>query len=201
MSITLLLIICTVLISLVAFQNNQAFERLSFFPVAIFREKEWYRMLSVGFVHNDISHLLFNMLTLYFFGTNVEQYFIYLFDYGAFVYAGFYLIALIISGIPDLIVHRNDYNYRAVGASGAVASIVFAAILFDPKATIYLQMFIPIPAVLYAAGYLFYSVYMAKKGMDNIGHLTHFGGAVFGLIFPIILKPQILSHFIAKLTE
>ena len=158
-------------------------------------------MLSVGFVHNDISHLLFNMLTLYFFGTNVERYFAYLFEYGTIFYVGFYLVALVVSGIPDLIMNRSNFNYRAVGASGAVSSIVFASILFDPRATIYLQMFIPIPAILYAAAYLFYSFYMARKGTDNIGHLTHFAGAIFGLIFPLILKPQIFSHFISKLTE
>jgi|688.fasta_scaffold177007_3 membrane associated rhomboid family serine protease len=201
MSITLLIIICTVLISLVAFQNNEAFERLSFHPFSIIQRKEWQRMISVGFVHNDISHLLFNMLTLYFFGTNVEQYFIYLFENRPIIFIAFYFVALIVSGIPDLIMNRNNYNYRAVGASGAVSSIVFASILFDPRATIYLQMFIPIPALLYAAAYLFYSFYMARKGTDNIGHLTHFAGAIFGLIFPILLKPQILSHFIAKLTE
>jgi membrane associated rhomboid family serine protease len=200
MSITIAIIIVTVLTSIAAFQNQQLFEKLAFHPVSIVQNKEWTRALTVGFVHNDYSHLFFNMFTFYFFGSTIENYFTYLFPYGNTLYLAFYLIALLISGIPDLIKNKDNPYYSAVGASGAVSAIVFAYILFDPRATLYLQLFIPIPAALYAVGYLFYSYYMAKKGVDNIGHLTHFAGAVFGFVFPILLKPELVSIFLQKLT-
>jgi membrane associated rhomboid family serine protease len=201
MSITLIIIIITSLISISAFQNEKLFSKLAFHPVSILEYKEWYRVFSVGVVHNDFTHLFFNMFTFYFFGSTVEAYFEYLFPMGKIVYVGFYIVALLISGIPDLIQQRTNPYYSAVGASGAVSAIVFAYILFDPKATLYLQFFIPIPAILYALGYLFYSYYMSKRGVDNIGHLAHFAGAVFGFIFPILVRPDLIQVFIQKLVN
>jgi len=201
MNATILIIIATCLVSFPAFQNETLFNKLSFWPQKVWHNKEIYRMLTGGFLHADATHLLFNMLSLYFFGPIVEEYFQISFGGGMYFYIGFYLIAIIVASIPDLLQQKDNYYYRGVGASGAVSAIVFASILFSPLSTIYIQFFIPIPAVLFGVGYLAYSVYMSKRGGDNIAHLAHFGGAVFGFVVPIVLKPSLFIDFISKITH
>ena len=159
-------------------------------------------MLSYGLVHGGWGHLIFNMLTLYFFGPVVEQYFASEFGAtaGAILFAVLYVSAIAVSTVGDLLKYKNDYNYNAVGASGAVSAILFASILFEPKMGIYIFMIpIPIPGYIFAPLYLAYCWYMAKRNMDNIGHTAHFWGAVYGLVFPLLCRPAIFSHFLAQL--
>jgi len=159
-------------------------------------------MLTYGLVHGGWSHLLFNMLTLYFFGTVVEQYFAAAFGspLGTVLYAVLYVTALFVSTAGDLFKYKDNYGYDAVGASGAVSAVLFASILFEPKMGIYI-FFIPvaIPGYIFAPLYLLYCWYMAKRGSDNIGHSAHFWGAVYGLAYPIIFRPDIFTHFISQL--
>ena len=200
MSITIYIIILTVIVSLFAWQSEAKMNQLLFQPVRIWENKEWYRTLSNGFIHADFQHLLFNMLTLFFFGPTVEAYFTYLFPaFGNTLYILFYISALFVSGLPALFLQKNNYYYSALGASGAVSAVLYAAILFDPTAIIYIKFIIPVPAVLYGVFYLVLSAYMAKRGGDNIGHLAHFAGAVYGFIFPILLRPTILIDFFDKI--
>ncbi len=155
--------------------------------------------LSYGLVHGGWGHLFFNMLALYCFGRVVEQYFQLAFGEttGIILYVVLYVSAIAVSTVGDLIKYRDDWNYTAVGASGAVSAVLFASILFEPKMGIYIYLIpIPIPGFVFAPLYLLYCWYMAKRNADNIGHSAHFWGAVYGLIFPLVCEPQIFTHFL-----
>ena len=159
-------------------------------------------MLTYGLVHGGWGHLFFNMLTLYFFGTVVERYFGAAFGSGngIILYIILYVSAVAVSTIGDLIKYKDDYSYNAVGASGAVSAVLFASILFEPKMGIYIYLIpIPVPGYIFAPLYLLYCWYMARRNMDNIGHSAHFWGALYGLAFPLVLRPDILAHFISSL--
>ncbi len=201
MSISIIIIIATCLVSVPAFQNSKMFYKLCFQPYEIWHNKQWYRMITGALLHADFTHLFFNMMSLYFFGPIVENYFGYYIGNPVITYLCFYVLAAIVAHLPDLFLHKDDYNYRGIGASGAVSAVIFAAILFQPLSTIYIQFFIPLPAAVFGAGYLFYSVYMSRRQGDNVAHLAHFGGAIFGFIAPIILHPQFLPMFIEQITN
>ncbi len=159
-------------------------------------------MLTYGLVHGGWGHLFFNMLTLFFFGRVMEQYFAVAFGdvLGIVLYIVLYVSAIAVSTVWDLFKHKDDWNYSAVGASGAVSAILFASILFEPKMGIYIYLIpIPVPGYIFAPLYLLYCWYMAKRNMDNIGHSAHFWGSVYGLAFPLICRPDIFSHFLAQL--
>jgi membrane associated rhomboid family serine protease len=201
MSATILIIIATCLVSFSAFNNENIFNQLAFWPEKIWHDKEYHRMFTGGLLHADMTHLFFNMISLYFFGPNIEAYFYRYFEGGTYFFIAFYIVAVIVAHLPDLFLHKDNYYYRGVGASGAVSAVIFASILFDPTNLIYIQFFIPVPAVLFGVGYLFYSVYMSKRGGDNIAHLAHFGGAVFGFVFPLLLQPSLIQTFFSKITH
>ena len=194
MTLTWLIIGFTCLLSITAFQNAEVYGKLLFSPYLIHRQKgEWFRFLSVGFVHVDAGHLLGNMLTLFFFGRGIEQ----IFSPAQFII--FYVSALALSCAPSFNKHKENPEYSAAGASGAVSAIVFATVLYGPWDIIYLKFFIPLPFILYAVGYLFYSGYMAKKGSDNTGHDAHLWGALYGVAFTLITHPDSFSRFISEI--
>jgi len=198
LSITLVIIIITALISITSFNRPDQIDKLSFWPYMIQERNQWYRFVTAGFVHNDYMHLIFNMLTLWFFGQAMEQ--AYLAVFGSKLYfLLLYVLGLVLPQVSTYFRQRENYGYRAIGASGAVSAVLFSIVVFQPWYTIYPFGIIPIPAVIFAVLYLGYSWYMSKRGMDNIGHDVHFWGAVLGLIFPIILKPELFKLFIAKL--
>jgi len=197
--ITLIILGITVLVSYSALQNVSQLNKLMFYPTAIRRNpKEWWRFITHGFIHADYTHLAFNMITLFFFGRNLEYLFGQIFG-NPMVYVLFYFAALVFSSIPTYFKHKDNYHYCALGASGAVSAVMFAAIMFDPWQTLRFNFFIPIPAILFAIGYVAYSSYMSKKANDNIGHDAHLWGAVFGILFPLIFKPSIIPFFIQQL--
>ena len=200
--ITLILITITCLVSILCFTGRLDANKLLFHAYSVWYRKEWYRMLTYGLVHGGWGHLFFNMLTLFFFGRVVEQYFAVAFGdvLGIVLYVVLYVSAIAVSTVWDLFKHKDDWNYSAVGASGAVSAILFASILFEPKMGIYIYLIpIPVPGYIFAPLYLLYCWYMAKRNMDNIGHTAHFWGAVYGLAFPLICRPDIFSHFLAQL--
>lgn len=201
MSITLLLIGFTVLISLMAFNNHEIIVKFKHWPQEEARSGEYYRMLTAGFLHADYMHLIFNMITLYFFGVGVENWFS-----GAFGSAGkllfllFYLMAIVAASLSTYYQYKNRY-FASIGASGAVSAVLFAAILTDPAMGVFIYFIpIPIPGFIYAIFYLWYSSREARTGSDNIDHVAHFYGAVFGLLFPLALKPGLLPDFFTKLS-
>lgn len=195
--ITWIIIAITAVISLLAFQSSSLMDKMQFNAAKIIHQKQYYRMVSHAFIHASWTHLLVNMLVLFFFGRNVEIYFENIFGNRAVVYfLILYLGGILFSNIWSLIKHQNDYYYNAVGASGAVSAVLFTFIFLDPLEMLYLFAIIPIPGILFALGYLIYSYQMGKRERDNVAHDAHFLGAVFGIIFPVILKPDLFNRFI-----
>jgi membrane associated rhomboid family serine protease len=200
--VTLILILITAAVSILCFVGVLNINALKFNAYDVWHRRQGYRMLSYGLVHGGWGHLFFNMLTLYFFGTVVERYFQAAFGNtsGIILYIVLYVSAIAVSTVGDLIKYRNDYGYSAVGASGAVSAVLLASILFEPKMGIYIYLIpIPVPGYIFAPLYLLYCWYMAKRNMDNIGHTAHFWGAVYGLLFPLVCRPDIFHHFLVQL--
>jgi len=197
MSHTLIIIIVTALISISAFNNGRIYNDLIMYPPAINRG-QYYRLLTSGFIHADFMHLIFNMLTLWFFGKVLEErYFIY---FGKFTFLIFYLAAITLSDLPSYIKHKNNSSYASLGASGGVSAILFAYIILAPWSTIYL-FFLPVPAIVFGVVYLVYSQYMARKGGDNINHDAHFWGAVIGVAGVLILDKDAIPRFIQLIQQ
>ncbi len=198
--VTYALIGVTVLVSWVAFNNRVLLERLILWPPAIDRSKQYDRLLTHGFIHADGMHLLFNMVTLYFFGTQLEPFFA---DYiGSLGFLAFYLSAIVIAIMPTYIRHQRDPNYRSLGASGAVSAVLFAFILLAPWSKIYLFLIpIGIPAFVFGGLYLGYTIWMDRRGGGNINHSAHLWGAVYGMLFTIIMEPRAATTFMARLME
>jgi membrane associated rhomboid family serine protease len=201
LSITIIIIVINVIISFVAFRDEEAFYKLCFWPEKVWHEKEWIRLLSGGFLHANVPHLLFNMVSLFFFGPMVEDNF--MIEFGAFGHTAFiifYLLAAVVANLPDLFEHKDDQYFRAVGASGAVSAVIFASILYSPLSKIYL-FFIPIgiPAYMFGVLYLIYSAYMSRRQSDNIGHMAHFSGAIFGVVFPLVFAPALFMECLHKI--
>ncbi|MEZ0607937.1 rhomboid family intramembrane serine protease [Fibrella sp. WM1] len=197
MSITLLLILVTVGISLAAWNNPGLMDRWIMNPYAVAHQGQYYRLITSGFLHADLSHLLFNMLSFYFFGGNVEAIFNQLFPgIGGIVLVVFYLIAIVISDIPTLIKHKDNSRYNSLGASGGVSAIIFATILVFPLTGIYFFFIpVPIPGFIFAILYLGYSYYAARQGSSGINHDAHLYGALFGILFMAVVFPQAIPSF------
>ncbi len=197
---TLFFIAITSIFSILAFNKREILYKYQFNAYQILRRKQYLRLLLHGFLHANWTHLLINMIVLYSFGRSLELYFQHIFgSYSALYFSILYLAALLISPVYALIKHRDNYLYNAVGASGAVSAVVFAAIFFDPWNKIYFFGILPMPGILFAVLYLIYSWQMSKRAGDNVAHDTHFTGAIFGLIYPIILNPGLFSYFIDQL--
>ncbi|HEX7815683.1 rhomboid family intramembrane serine protease [Dyella sp.] len=197
MPVTLIIIAITCVVSFAAFNNSRLLNDLIFWPPAIERQREYYRLVSYGLIHADFMHLLLNMLTLFFFARYVEQF--YTHTLGMFGFALFYLGGLIVSILPTYFANRGNASYRSLGASGAVSAVLFAVILFQPWATVRLYFALPIPAIIYAVLYVGYSIYMDKRGEGNVNHSAHLWGAAYGVAFTLIVRPEMLSIFLAQL--
>ncbi|HEX9509786.1 MAG TPA: rhomboid family intramembrane serine protease [Puia sp.] len=199
-TITLSIIVLTCLISVTAFNNSKILDDLIFWPPAISMRHQYYRFITCGLIHADFMHLAFNMFTLYFFGKYLEAHYVGELDLPQYSFLILYVGAIIVANIPSYIKRRDDYNYRSLGASGGVCAILFAFILLRPWATISIIV-IPVPAIIYAGLFLFYSAYMSKRGGDNVNHDAHFWGALFGVVFTIIAKPSVVSIFLNELSH
>lgn len=187
-TILIAIVLANVLFSFKGF-NDLSFFRKYEFHIASIRAGEQIRMFSSAFLHADLMHLAFNMYTLYIFSPVVFGYL------GDFSFLMIYIISLFSGSLLTLYFHKNDYNYRAIGASGAVTGVLYAAILMQPDMELYL-FFIPIaiPAYLFGIGYLLYSIYGMKAKNDNIGHTAHFGGAIGGFAYTLLREPSLLTE-------
>lgn len=193
--ITYLIIGLTVLVSFLCFNNQQLFNKLSLSPYRVVHKREWYRIITHGFVHADSMHLFVNMFTFWSFGQYIENAFqVFGFIPGAFLLL--YFGGMIVSSFSDLIFHRNDSWYSSIGASGAVSAVLFSAIFLNPWDKILLFAVLPIPGIAFGVVYLIYCQYMAKQSRDNINHNAHFYGALFGFLFPIFMEPRLLLVFL-----
>jgi len=161
--------------------NDMAFFRRYEFHVGSIRAGDQVRMFTSAFLHADLQHLIFNMITLYFFGPTV------LYFLGTIGFLLVYLVSLVAGNLLSFYFHKNDYGYRAIGASGAVMGVVFSAILLDPNAKI--NFFIP--AYIFGIFYLLYSIYGMRAKNDNIGHTAHFGGAIGGYVITLARMPEL----------
>lgn len=201
--ITLALIIANVIFSLIGFSNAAMVDKTIMWPYRVARENQYIRFITSGFLHADYMHLIFNMFTLFFFGRNLELYFNAYGLGGNISYLALYFLGLIVSDIPSYLKHKDDYNYRSLGASGAVSAVVFATIIFSPWSSIYIYGALKISATVYAILYIFYCVYMGKKSGDNINHDAHLWGSLFGLVFTLILiavlQPSLFTDIIETL--
>ncbi|HLP51328.1 MAG TPA: rhomboid family intramembrane serine protease [Chitinophagales bacterium] len=203
MNITILIVAVTCIISFLAFNNLQLVENLVFYPYRIWRNKEYHRFISCAFIHGDGMHLLFNMFALYSFGAYVENGFEQIYEMnGHVLYVIMYFGTVITADMWNLFKQKDNPNYRSLGASGGVSAVVFAFILMNPFGKLYL-FFIPIgiPAFIFGPLYLAYCIYMDKRGGDNIGHMAHFTGSLFGFVFPIIFEPRLFLRFLNLLTN
>lgn len=190
LDITLIIIIITALVSIGGFTNHKIIDDLIFYPPAVTRQKQWYRFFTCGLIHADISHLLFNMLSLYLFGRFVEQKFIDIFGAnGKWLYLLMYVSALFICLLPTYFKNRNNQQYRSLGASGAVSAVVFAGLMIAPYVQVGFFIIPPIiPGFIFGPLYLIISAYLDKKGGSNINHSAHIWGAIYGVLFIIIAE-------------
>lgn len=200
--ITILIIAANVIVSFIGFSNPGFVNKYLFWPYRQARENQQYRFVTSGFLHVDYMHLFFNMFTFYFFGRVIEAYFSLYGLGGSISYLLLYFLGLVVASIPSYMKHKDDGQYRALGASGAVSAVVFASVLFNPWGTI-LVFFVPMPLIVYAVLYIWYCVYMSKRGGDYINHDAHLWGSLFGLGFTIALiaalQPTLFSSVVQQL--
>jgi membrane associated rhomboid family serine protease len=198
---TIIIIIVTLIITVIAFYNDEVMSKMMLNPYQVYHKKEWYRMITHGFLHADWTHLIINMIVLYSFGSNVEAWFGKLkmagyIDSVAITYSLLYFGGIIIASMITLFRHRNNRWYNSVGASGAVSAIIFTSIFFNPLDKLYFFAVIPIPGIVFAVLYLVYSSYMGRRSKDNVNHDAHLLGAVYGFTFPLLIDFDLISHFL-----
>lgn len=202
MSLTLIIIIITVGISWFAWRNPDQQQRWLMNPYMIVHRKQWYRLVSSGFIHANWIHLGFNMFTFFFFGRIVEIYFKTLYgDLGLVLFVILYLLSMIVADISTIRKYKDSIHYNALGASGAVSAVVFSSIMFDPLNQLCLYGLLCLPGFVFGVLYVLYSYYQGKRMADNINHDAHLYGAVFGILFTVIIWPSVILHFFDRLME
>jgi membrane associated rhomboid family serine protease len=185
----------TILTSLLAFSNNNLYGRMMLHPYTVSRGKDIYTIITSGLIHRDIMHLFFNLFSFYFFAFGLEPLL------GHLQFGILYVASLILSDMPTVLKHKDNYNYYSLGASGAVSAVIFSAILFNPLAQMMiLPIPIPIPAVIFGVLYLVYCHFASKYSRDQINHDAHFYGALSGLMITIIFHHEILPDFWQQIT-
>ena len=189
LSITLVIIIITAITSIGAFSNQRMMDELIFYPPAITNRGQWYRFISHGFIHADPGHLIFNMIALWSFGESLERIFSFdcVFDkWGRLFYLLLYFSALFMASFPDYIRHKDSYQFRSLGASGAVSAVIFSSILFFPQSPIVIIFLPAIPGWIFGLAYLGISAYLNKRGGGRINHSAHLWGAAYGIVLTIL---------------
>ncbi|MCH7525225.1 MAG: rhomboid family intramembrane serine protease [Bacteroidetes bacterium] len=186
--ITIIIIGANIIFSMKGFKDFSFFEKYKF-NIGAIKRGEQVRMISSGFLHADMQHLLFNMFTLYFFADVVIYYL------NPFYFIILYIGSLLVGNLLSYYFHKNEYHYSAVGASGAVMGVLYSAILLDPEMRLgFMFIPIPIPGYIFGIGYLLYSIYGMKNKTDNIGHDAHFGGAIGGYVITLVLAPWLFQE-------
>ncbi len=189
-----LIFVITIITSLYAFSNETIYRRFMLHPYKVSRNMETYTLFTSGLIHRDYVHLMFNMLSYYFFAFGLET------ILGHWQFGLLYVISLILSDIPTVFRYRNQYQYHSLGASGAISAVVFSFIMFSPKSGMGL-LFLPgidIPAYIFGLLYLAYCTYASKYSRDTINHDAHLYGALCGIVLTIILSPSVVPQFLAS---
>lgn len=190
----------TVATSIYAFSKPEVLGKLVLHPYGLSRDKsKWYTIFGSGIVHADWMHLIFNMLTFYYFGFALEMIFVQASgDMGHLYFAGLYLVSLVLSDVPTIMQQKNNPQYYSLGASGAISAVLFSFILFYPKTELRIFFAIPMPAYFFAVIYIGYCIWASKKANDHINHDAHLFGALTGIIMTILFYPWIIRHFISQ---
>lgn len=188
----------TVGLSALVFSKPEWYGRLMLHPYSIYRDKSRiFTLLTSGFIHKDWMHLLFNMVTFYFFGFALEGLFVqFSGPIGHVLFAGLYVASLVLSDIPTIFQHKNNTGYYSLGASGAICAVLFSFILFEPKSQIGVFFVIPMPAYLFALLFLGYCIWASKNARDRINHDAHLYGAITGLTLTLLMYPWALRQFV-----
>lgn len=190
-----IIFIFTLVTSLYAFNDTTLYGKFMLHPYSVYRKQNVYTLITSGLIHANWMHLIFNMFTFYAFAFTLES------QIGSLRFGLVYFIGLVLSDIPSVVKHKNDFHYHSLGASGAISAVLFSYILLFPLNKLYI---FPLPfgiwAVLFGILYLVYTYYMSRNSRDNINHDAHLFGALTGLIVTILLVPGIVPHFIASLT-
>ncbi|MDR2466051.1 MAG: rhomboid family intramembrane serine protease [Prevotellaceae bacterium] len=194
-----LLALLSVGATILAFNNSATFHKLTLRPYLVVRDgSQAYRVVTHAFIHADWMHLLFNMIALWSFGGAAVAYLHQVAEAPNTHFYCLYFGAILFSSLPDLVKRRNNPGYASVGASGAISAVIFFTMLFNPWHIMYV-FFIPCPGIIFGVLYLIYSGYMSRKGGSIINHDAHFYGALFGLLYPLFVVPEIYSFFLSQL--
>ncbi|MEJ0039343.1 MAG: rhomboid family intramembrane serine protease [Gammaproteobacteria bacterium] len=186
----LAIFVATIVISLIGLKSRAFVDRMLFRPYTLVRNNEWHRLITSGFVHLDGSHLLFNMLSYFFFAFTLER------AIGTTRFLVLYVVSLALSELGTWIKHRNDPQYASLGASGAVLAVMFAYIVYFPTSKLSLLILpIPVPAPIFAVLYLIYSWWQARQNGGRVNHDAHLGGAIVGLLFVLVTDPEAFARF------
>jgi len=190
-----IIFIFTLVTSIYALNDSGLYGKFMLHPYSVYRKSNVYTLITSGLIHGSWMHLIFNMFTFYAFAFTLEA------TIGSWRFALIYILGLILSDIPSVLKHKNDFHYHSLGASGAISAVLFSYILFYPLSTLMIfPLPIPIWAALFGVLYLLYTYWMSKSSRDNINHDAHLFGALAGMIITVILVPGIVPHFVAALT-
>lgn len=199
-TVTIVIIVATIGISLYTMGQSSLLYSFMMNPYMITHRGQYYRLVTSGLIHKDHMHLLFNMFSFYFFGTQLEYIFTYIFGgLGEVYFIALYILGIIVSDVPTLLKHRNNHSYNSLGASGAVSAVIFGCILFQPLQDICLYGVLCFPGFILGTIYLIYSYMSAKKSRDGINHDAHLYGALFGIVFCVVIYPDSVRIFIEQM--
>lgn len=189
-----IIFIFTLVTSIYAFNDHSIYGKFMLHPYSVYRKNKMFTVITSGMIHADWMHLIFNMMTFFFFAFRLEALM------GHWQFAVVYILSMVLGDIPSILKHKDDFWYNSLGASGAISGVLFSYILYFPLDKIYL-FFIPIgiPAVLFGFLYLIYCAYASRQSRDNINHDAHFFGALTGIIITILIVPGIIPHFLNAL--
>jgi membrane associated rhomboid family serine protease len=195
LSPALIIFLITIVLSLIGlFRSPKLIDRSLFRPYWLLRRKQYATVVTSGFVHADLMHLIFNMMTFYFFAFALERYI------GGVRFTILYFAGLAISHAGTWYKQRNNPEYASLGASGAISAVLFAAIVFFPDQSLFIiPIPVPIPAPLFALGYLAYTWYASKHPHGRINHDAHLGGALTGLAFVALTEPGAYGYLLRNL--
>lgn len=193
MSLTIYIILVTCVVSFAAFSSPKIMQIGILRPYYTVRNHDWHQLLTSGFLHANLAHLFVNMITFYFFGSVMER------TLGIVHFAGLYFFSIIFSSIPSVIIRKNDPDYATLGASGGVEGVLFAFILLYPLETLYVFMALPMPAILFGALFIAYSIYESKQDRGQVNHEAHIAGALAGIIYMVVTHPNSIGIFLSKI--
>jgi membrane associated rhomboid family serine protease len=184
-------------ISVLAFNNKDLFNKYLYSPYLIWRNKEWHRLLTAGFLHANWGHLLINLFVFWQFGSFLETAYVGVFGkFGSMLFVSvLFFGGIVVANLPALFRHKKDMYFKSIGASGGVSAVLFSYILINPWSKLYLYFVLPLHSIVVGILFLAYSWWASKNKRDNIDHLAHFWGSVFGILFTILAYPESLRIF------